>query len=51
MEAESEFEERVIDRLSTTSSTRIIIKKNPASCRGFTGRRKPDLISIELILN
>ena len=45
MENEIMFERRVVDQLSSTP--RIILRKNSASCRGFTGRRKPDLVSIE----
>lgn len=45
MENENQFEQRVVNHL--LSASRIIIKKNTSNCCGFTGRRKPDLVTIE----
>jgi hypothetical protein len=45
VENEIAFENRVVDCLSTCRS--LIIRKNGRDHRGFIGRRKPDLVTIE----
>jgi hypothetical protein len=45
LENEAAFEDRVMNYLSDDS--RLIIRKNTATRRGFVGRRKPDLVTIE----